>query len=245
MKETISQMNSLVVYGLLFLLTLIAASLLLSISSSAKKESRSGSKKKSGRFGSRRGCLSVLSLALVMIALLSFTAYIRAFHSFTKQELVAIVECRPTELENADFELVLVPVRESIPGEEMIFIMQGDQWAIGGDILKWHSSLNFLGLHTMYRLTRVEGRYETAQEAQNFRASAYSLVKEEQSSFWQTLYKIGEKLPLVHSAYGNTVYTYPSYRDFYLVSVTTSGFMIEKAKNKKTTMLDYLQRFLR
>ncbi|MBN1541475.1 hypothetical protein JW992_04975, partial [candidate division KSB1 bacterium] len=157
MKETILGMNSWVVYGGLLLLTVLIAFFLLSIASSLNKSP--GSKTKKKKSSSRLGCLTILFLLLTAFALLSFSAYLRAYHAFTAQELVAMVECRPADADSADFRLILVPVIKEVPQEEQAYDMLGNQWAIGGDILKWHSAVNFLGLHTHYRLTRVEGRY--------------------------------------------------------------------------------------
>jgi hypothetical protein len=112
--------------------------------------------------------------------------------------------------------------------------MVGNQWAIGGDILKWSASMNFLGLHTYYRLTRLEGRYETAAETLEKRVSAYSLVEEEKNAIWRMLYEVGDLLPVATSAYGNTVYSYPTFGDRYMVYVTTSGFMAERIRPSPT-----------
>lgn len=193
---------------------------------------------------SRLGCLSVLILALFAFALLSFTAYLQAFHAFTKQQLVAIVECKPALSDSADFSLTLIPVVKDMPQQAQVYEMVGNQWAIGGDILKWHSAMNMLGLHTHYRLTRLEGRQETVARTRQKAASAYSLVEQEQSEVWKTLYEVGAKLPLVSSAYGNTVYTYPHFSDRFKVYVTTSGFMVERVKGDKGKAGRWLEEIL-
>jgi len=42
--------------------------------------------------------------------------------------------------------------------------LRGQQWAVEGHILKWDDWLNLLGLQTMYKLTRVRGRYLRAED---------------------------------------------------------------------------------
>jgi hypothetical protein len=58
----------------------------------------------------------------------------------------------------------LITVIQFNPPASRQFLIRGDQWMIEGDILKWDDWLNFLGLETRYRLTRVRGRYVSTQQ---------------------------------------------------------------------------------
>ncbi len=224
MWESLAQMNSWLVYLLLFLFAFVAAYLLLLITGQTRKKGGVTPKKRS-----RLGCLSMLILVLVAFTLLSFLAYIRAYHAFTEKEVVAMIECRRAQQEDYDFQLLLVQIVDQVPQQTRTLSFRGDQWSVGGDILKWNSSLNVLGLHTMYRLTRVEGRFSDISEHLAQPASSYSLVGE-QSRIWMLLYDFGDLLPFVESAYGSTVYTRALYGAKYLVYVTTSGYMVERVE---------------
>jgi hypothetical protein len=39
------------------------------------------------------------------------------------------------------------------------YLVTGDEWMLEGDIIKFPTWLNIVGLHSGYKLTRLEGRY--------------------------------------------------------------------------------------
>ncbi|RMF61178.1 MAG: hypothetical protein D6743_13900, partial [Calditrichaeota bacterium] len=159
------------------------------------------------------------------MAVLFLAAFIQSYHAFTREELVAEVRCVPLSDDGASMQLELTPVYAGKRGMPRTFILNGDQWALEGNILKWDDWLNFAGLHTMYKLTRVRGRYESYLDEVNQPPSVYSLVEREDDPRWRWLYKYGHRLRFVSAVYGNTVYTYPSEKYTYEIYVTTSGFI--------------------
>lgn len=168
-----------------------------------------------------------LTFLLIFIGFLviMYGIYMQSFFAFTRKELVAEVTCEP--LGGADYHMQLVLVRKHGPGANIPqpFLITGDQWYIRGDILKWENWLNLLGLHTCYKLTRVGGFFNNPRE--EYRASHYSLVPEEDNSTWRWLYENGYKLPFIVDVYGNSDYKYPAADKIFKVYVTTSGFSIE------------------
>ena len=237
MFSKIATMSTIGVYLVLFAISLVGGWILFSLSEAAKKIA-SASQGENGKKGtSKLGCLTFLFFLLAIFAVFFFSAYLRAFHVFTKQELVAIVECLPSSDRDFDFELQLTPIINKKQQSPLSFDIKGDQWAVGGDILEWHSFANLLGLHSMYRLTRVEGRYKKATDQSKEPHSAYSLTDEE-SKFWRTMYKIGDKLPLVSSVYGNTVYMEPSFTDSFQVFVTISGFSVKRIRQDSKSLTE-------
>ncbi len=215
---------------MLFAISLVGGWILFSLSGAAKKVASANEGKSRKKRPSKLGCLTFLFFLLAIFAFLSYSAYLRAFHVFTKEELVAIVECLPSSDRNFDFELQLTPVIKQKQQSPLSFEIKGNQWAVGGDILKWQSFANLLGLHSMYRLTRVEGRFRKAVDQTTKSPSVYALTEEEESKFWQILYNIGDKLPLVSSVYGNTVYMDPSFTDSFEIYVTTSGLISKRIR---------------
>ncbi|MFQ5650201.1 MAG: hypothetical protein ACE5IY_09700 [bacterium] len=161
------------------------------------------------------------------LAVLFIAAFVQSFQSFTKRELVAEVQCRPLADEPNAMLLELTQVSGGERLEKQGFILKGDQWALEGDILKWDDWLNFAGLHTMYKLTRVRGRYVHVTDELNEANSIFSLVDQEDDPRWRWLYKYGYRLRFVDAVYGNTVYTYPSEDSVYEVFVTTSGYIVK------------------
>ena len=158
---------------------------------------------------------------------LFFTAFIRSHQSFTNKELVAVVRCIPSDKKLGEMSMELKFVEDGQMGNGQAFLIKGDQWSIEGDILKWEDWLNFFGFHTMYKLTRVRGRYvDTRQEIHN-PPTVYGLVENQEDPEWPWLHKYGHRLPFVTAVYGNTVFTYPSRKETFQIYVTTSGFMLQ------------------
>ncbi len=180
---------------------------------------------------------SIFALILIWILLsaagLFLASFIQPYRSFTNKELVAVVRCKPSDNVTNTMQMELRLVKNGETEKEEAFVLKGDQWAIEGDILKWNDRLSFLGLHTMYRLTRVRGRYIDVQNEIQNTPTVYSLVKDEGTFNWRWLYKYGYKLPFVTAVYGNTVFTYPSKEDTYEIYVIASGFMVQVRGNRE------------
>lgn len=173
----------------------------------------------------------------VSAAVLFLAAFIQSYKSFTKEELIAEIRC--VSLEDGSDTMVLdiskIEGGQKLSSQE--FILNGDQWALEGDVLKWDDWLNFVGLHTMFKLTRVRGRFVNYEDEISQKPSVFSLVKSESNPKWRWLYKYGYKLRFVSAVYGNTVYTYPAKGKVYEVYVTTSGFIARIREDKDLSNL--------
>jgi len=161
----------------------------------------------------------------VSAAILFFAAFIQSYKSFTKEELVAEIRCVPLEDRSDSMFLEISKIEGGRKLSSQEFILNGDQWALEGDVLKWDDWLNFIGFHTMFKLTRLRGRFVNYEDEISQKPSVFSLVKSENNPKWRWLYKYGHKLRFVSAVYGNTVYTYPAKGKVYEVYVTTSGFI--------------------
>ena len=229
----IPNLNSAMVYGLLFLIAVVGSYFLLSLASAGeklKKNTASAGKKKSGGLG----CLTVLFLLLVALSFLFFTAYIRAYQAFNQEQLVALVECERTTDNSLGFVVKYSPVIKNKPQTPKDFKIVGDQWVVGGDIVKWKSSLTFLGLKSMYRLTRLEGQF--VRENNDKVPSTYFLDPKSKSTFWEKMYDIGDKLFVVSGVYGAKVYNNPGYGSIYEIYVTEDAYTVKKVAKDGSTI---------
>jgi len=187
-------------------------------------------KKLPGLFGSIRNLISLLLITAVggMILFLGF--FFIAYHNFTKEEKIAVVEVEP----KGDQKSYLT-IEEYFDGDTTRytqFVIKGDQWVIEGDILKWEDYANLLGLHTRYRLNRVRGRYIKTNEEVSNSATVYSLIEDEDDFLWNILYDIGHKLPFVNTVYGSAAYQMNNKTKKFEVFVTTSGFALRAVNSK-------------
>ena len=156
--------------------------------------------------------------------------FFRAYRAFTWEEPAAkIIIEHPDKGEASSITII----QDEQKGEPRIrrFDVAGDQWVLEGDILKWRSWLNFLGLHTRYRLTRLRSRYLETSDEMTKPSSVHPLVENEDHPLWRYLYKYGPRLPMVSTVYGNAVFQASGEDAIYLIFVGTSGFIARKAES--------------
>ena len=165
-----------------------------------------------------------------MVLFLGF--FLRAYHVFTIEEPVAEINIRP--LENASTSKIsLLHFFCNHSRKTRYLFITGDQWMIEGDIIKWSNWLNFLGLQTRYRLTRLRGRYLNIEAELYQPHIIHSLVEQEDDPLWRYLYKYGPRLPFVSTVYGNAVFQDSKNYKQYSIYVGTSGFIVrEKQENQ-------------
>jgi len=213
----------------LFIATFLLAWLLTAILSQSKKVAQIAKEKVKPPNKRSLGFFSTLLLFLIVATVLLIFAVTRVYVSFSSHEKVAIVECyyRPDFGENA-FEVVLTQIVNGKYKEPESYIIRGQDWSLGGDILEWQSFMNVLGLKSMYRLTRLQGRYEDADDEMSQGLTAYALVEEEKSEFWEKLYDFAVKLPIIKSAHKNFVAAHPFFGDYFEIYVTPTGYTLER-----------------
>jgi|GEM_PF-1512953 len=193
------------------------------------------------RRGERGGIGIAQKIFVFLISLLFITTgssmlmaamYLQAYRAFTHKEMVGIIDARKTKGLDYDIFLRFTPVEKGIKAEEKIYKIKGDQWAIGGDILKFEDWVNFIGIHTGHKTTRIHGRYLKAEDENIKQHTAYD-INGGTDAIWLYLYENSSSFPFVKAVYGNSVYTFPSDKDVYGIYVTTSGYSIEKIEEKK------------
>lgn len=169
----------------------------------------------------------IWTAALGMLMFMGF--FFRAYHAFTLEELAAEITTEP----GTNPETTKITLTRYLPeGEkaEQEYFIRGDQWMIEGDILKWNNIVNFLGLHTRYRLTRIRGRYISSENEKQKNPTVYPLAKDENHPFWKYLYRYGHNFPLVSTVYGNAAYQLAEKSRHYKIYVSTSGFVVRRVE---------------
>lgn len=177
-----------------------------------------------GITASLRNLVVITFFIAVSGVLIFFSLFYRAYHRFTYEEPVAQIEVIPVEDKMSIVKLKQFVNDDSSSVEE--YQIHGDQWMIEGDILKWDGIVNFLGLHTRYRLTRIRGRYIKTSEELSKTSTVYSLIEDEENPFWSVMYDVGHSLPLVSSVYGNASYQMSNSEKKFNLFVSTSGFVV-------------------
>jgi len=208
--------------GLLFFIYFLYRRLRWMIRTLARRETVSP-----GVLASLRNLILIIIWTSVFGMVLFLGFFLRSYYAFTYEEPVAEVFIQSSDAP----QVSRITLKQFIPdGSEVTrhFLIRGDQWVIEGDILKWESWLNFLGLHTRYRLTRLRGRYSLTEVERRGPQTIYSLVDDENHPLWRYLYQYGHQLPFVSTVYGNAVFQATGEDKRYAIYVGTSGFVVRQ-----------------
>lgn len=104
---------------------------------------------------------------------------------------------------------------------EQTYIINGDEWMLQGDIIKFPTWLNIFGLHSGYKLTRLEGRYDDP----NLEANSHHVVvvlNGGDDNFFKTVQEQAWTSPIVQAAYGSGTFIQPDGKT-YDVFVSQTG----------------------
>ena len=103
--------------------------------------------------------------------------------------------------------------------------IQGDQWRVDAEFLKWKYWALLLGLDSQYRLDRLEGRYRSVQE-QNSQPSVAHALRERTAVDLVTLAEsLGAWNFLLDATYGSSTYQDIDVDNVYYVYRTTTGII--------------------
>jgi hypothetical protein len=186
---------------------------------------------------------SVLGWTIGLIGLAGLALFfgiwgsLRSYRVLAEEEWVAIVHCERYLKRDATvptYWLELTPVVGGVPGRPQRFLMHGDEWAIGGDVVKWHPRLAFLGFKPYYKLTRLHSRYSAVQDEKTQPRSVYEL-NGGSGWIWRWLSRCGVRLPGVDAVYGQAVYMTARPGVTWGVYVTHSGFFVRPLPKRMRT----------
>jgi hypothetical protein len=95
------------------------------------------------------------------------------------------------------------------------YLLQGDEWILQGDIIKFPSWLNVVGLHSGYKLTRLEGRYDKIDLENSAQHTAIALNGGDDNFFKTMNAQRSWFAWFVDAAYGNAVFQAPGAFDVF------------------------------
>jgi hypothetical protein len=164
----------------------------------------------------------------VGLAALSLVVMLQGWRAFTRKTHVAELQC--IELGPHKLRVYLVPIDgDGARGATEIYDLDGDQWQVGGDMLRFRPFMTALGVQPVFRMTRVEGRWNAAADANSHKGTAFDRAPP--SASWLGLYRGADKAPMkwiVDGAHGQAVSQLPDRRAVYDIFVTPNGYVVDK-----------------
>lgn len=158
------------------------------------------------RFRVIRGLSGVVLLA-VAISLLWVTFIVQSYLGLTGEIKVAHIHAAPIAnvAHEMSVELILYDGNGHTTSDNT-YLLQGDEWMLQGDIVKFPAWLNVIGLHAGYKLTRLEGRYDDINLENSAHHTAIALNGGDDNFFKTTYAHKSWFGPFVDAAYGNAVF---------------------------------------
>ena len=92
----------------------------------------------------------------------------------------------------------------------------------------WHPLVNVLGLHTVYELDRVAGRYYDLAQEQQLPRTVHSLAPERRVDLFSLRQRYTLLSPLLDAEYGSATFAAADSPTQYEVRVSTTGLLIRK-----------------
>jgi hypothetical protein len=165
----------------------------------------------------------------VAMASLMLAAALVGYRALAARMRVAEVQC--IELQPGRLRLYYVPIeRDGVRGATQSFDLDGDEWTVGGEVLRFRPRLAALGLVPVAGITRVEGRWHRAEDANAHKPTAYDLHASTLGA-WRWLQRNGTRGPLkwvVDGVNGSAVSQQADRRAVFDVMLTPNGYVLDK-----------------
>lgn len=167
------------------------------------------------RFKVTRG-LSGLLLLAVAVSLLWLMILVQSYLGLTGEIKVAHIQATPIAnvAHQMSVQVMLYDGNGQVTSENT-YLLQGDEWMMQGDIIKFPAWLNVIGFHAGYKLTRLEGRFDDITLENSARHTAIALNGGD-DNFFQTTYMHKQWFAsFIDAAYGNAVFQAPGSFDVF------------------------------
>jgi hypothetical protein len=147
---------------------------------------------------------------------------VQGYRALTHEEIAAMVRTEPLGPNRfrAQFRFP--------DGREVSYTLSGNQLYVDARILKWHPFANIFGLHTVYELDRVAGRYLDLTQEQQQPRTVQSLAPERQVDLFSLRQRYALLSPLLDADYGSATFAAADSPAEYEVRVSTTGLLIRK-----------------
>ena len=195
-----------------------------------------------------------LTLAFVLIcffvfAVFSFASWLHTYRAFTQKTLVAQIEVSPVkkdkegipyaivEYKEVQDESALVKIltskdKENTFGDTQEFKIYGDSFEVGGQVVKFKDFWYLFNLHSIYKVTRIDGNFNDIQLEKNISNDKRSIYELNGGvdDFWKKLQSNESNYDfLIDTVMGS--YSSKFFEDqarVYNLYITEDGFLLDK-----------------
>lgn len=168
------------------------------------------------------GGLVALALLLAAALCAALAVSVHGYRALTREEVAAVVEIEPVVRQRFVAHVTLAD------GRTRSFQVSGDELYVDARVLKWHSWVNLLGLHTQYALDRIGGRYLDIEDERHAPRTIFSLADGAPLDAFALRRKHELFAPLVDASYGSATFSSADRATTLEVRVSTSGLLVRE-----------------
>lgn len=184
-----------------------------------------------GLFGTAAG--GILLASALGAALLGQN--VQTYSRLTYERPVASLSVR--QLAPRYFEATVTqPANDDLPARTAVYPINGDEWRMEAQVLKWKPWANVVGLDSQYRLDRLSGRYQDIDLERTGARSVHALYQEQPGTIagvqmpwslnaWDMARRYRRYVDAVDTLYGSAAYMPMADGGTYEVWITQSGLI--------------------
>jgi hypothetical protein len=163
------------------------------------------------------------SLALACLAsgalFLTLQLSLHGYHALTREDLAATIHAEPVG--PSQFRVTV-----HLPdGRTDSYWLAGDELYVDAHILKWKPWANLLGLHTVYELDRIAGRYHLIEDERRRPRTVYQLATDPPVDVFALRRRYDWLEPVVDAEYGSAAFFPTRDRIAIELRVSTTGLL--------------------
>lgn len=111
-------------------------------------------------------------------------------------------------------------------GREARYELAGDEIQVDARILKWKPFANLIGLHTLWTLDRVSGRYRSIEDERSEARTVHPLAEDPLVDLFALRRRFASLAPLYDAEYGSASFVPADAAARYELRVSTTGLLI-------------------
>lgn len=163
----------------------------------------------------------LMGLLFLTLATLSATVgvSIRGYRALTREEVAATIRTYPIGTQRFRARV------SYSDGREEIFDLAGDAVYVDAHILKWRPWVNLLGVHTLYELDRLAGRYNVLADERSQPRTVFALGRSKPFDLFDVVRRFGRLSALLDADYGSATFVGARGVTAYEILVSTSGLL--------------------
>jgi hypothetical protein len=171
---------------------------------------------------------TLLGLLLIAVGLMggAIAIGVQGYQALTHEERIAQIGIEPRNAQQFEVTFTFPDSRVQT------FELRGDEFYVDARILKWTPKANLIGLHTMWDLDRVAGRYRDVEQERSAPRTVFTLGAKPPVDLFELRRRFAALAPLFDAEYGSATFVPAAAPARLELFVSTSGLLLRPVPSK-------------